>query len=110
MGMMTDRREVLANATSPNVCAGKTAEFVQEPSVVRLFATGEAIGVFVTMVVGEEVVIDDQEVNAQNRMPISPDDYVCEAGAFPGDRITLRFRNSTAAALDAFSRVEVEPV
>lgn len=109
MGMMTDRREVAANATSANVCAGKSAEFVTEPSVVRLYATAEAVGVNATLVVGEEIVLDDQEVNANNRMPITPDDYVCEAGAFPGDRITLRFRNTTAGALDAFSRVEIEP-
>ena len=110
MAIMTDRTSVGANAVSANLCAGKTAEFIQEASVVRLYATSSAVGLNVSLVVGEEVAIDDQEVNAQNRMPIMPDDFVAEAGAFPGDRITLRFRNTTGGALTAFSRVEVEPV
>lgn len=110
MPMMTDRLSVAANTTSLNVCAGKTAEFVHEPSVVRIAATASAVGLFCTCIIGEEVVIDDQELSSQNRMPIVPDDFIAEAGAFPGDRVLLKFRNSTGAAIVAFSRVEIEAV
>lgn len=109
MGLMQDRVSVAANATSANVCAGKMAEFVHEPSVVRLYACASAIGLNCTMIVGEEIVLDDQEVGAANRMPLVPDDLITEAGAFPGDRIVVRFRNTTGAAITAFSRVDISP-
>jgi hypothetical protein len=108
-GTMTDRRSVAANATEANVISGKTMEFISERSVVRLYATAAAIGLFCTLIVGTEVTLEDQELNAQNRMPILPDDFVAAAGALPGDRIVVKLRNSTGAAIVGFTRVEVSP-
>lgn len=107
--MMTDRQSVAANTTIPNACSGKSAEFIKEPSVVRLSSSASAVGLNMTLIIGEEVVLDDQEVNAQNRMPIVPDDIVVEGGGLPGDRIVLKYRNTTGAAITAFSRIDVEP-
>jgi len=110
MAIMTSRDSVAANAVSANICAAKSSEFVQEESIVRLYATAAAVGLNLSVIVGSEVVIDDQEVSAQNRMPLVPDDLIAEAGAFPGDRIILKWRNTTGAAIIGFSRVEVEGV
>ncbi len=107
--IMTDRQSVAANATVANAVSGKTFEFVLENSILRLYATASAVGLNMTLIVGEEVVVDDQEVNAQNRLPIVPDDFFAEAGAFAGDRVVLKYRNTTAGAITAFSRVESEP-
>lgn len=109
MAIMTDRQSVAANTTVSTVCSGKMAEFITEPSVITLYGTASAVGLMMTLIVGSEVVIEDQEVNAQNRMPLIPDDYVAQGGGFQGDRIVLKYRNSTAGAITAFSRVEVEP-
>ncbi len=109
MSLLTDRRSVAANTTEPNVLSGKAQEFVQEPSIIRLFCTGSAVGLFYTFLCGTEVVLEDQEVSAANRFPIVPDDYVAECGALPGDRIVVKVRNSTGAAITAFTRVEVNP-
>lgn len=109
MAIMTDRQSVAANATVSTVCAGKMAEFIKEPSVVRLYGTASAVGLNMTLIVGEEVAIEDQEVNAQNRMPIVPDDFIAEAGGFTGERIVVKYRNTTGGAITAFSRVEVDP-
>lgn len=110
MEVMTDRREVAANAVSLNVLAGKPHEFLTRPSIVRMFATAEAVGVNATLQVGSKSFFQDQEVSAANRFPITPDDFVVEAAGMAGDRILLTFRNTTAGALDAFSRIEVQPV
>lgn len=110
MAIMTDRQSVAANATVNNACSGKMAEFVNEPSVVRLYASSSAVGLNMSLIVGAEVGIEDQEVNAQNRLPLIPDDFVAEVGAYPGDRIVLKYRNTTGGAITAFSRVEVEPI
>ena len=110
MPVMTDRQSVGANATVANVVSGKIHEFLTEASVVRLYATASAVGLNYSFLVGNESVVQDQEVNAQNRMPIIPDDFVAEWGGLPGDRIVISPRNTTGVAITAFTRVEVEPV
>jgi hypothetical protein len=109
MGFMTDSQSVAANTTIQNVLAGKSREFVSEPSVVTLSATGSAIGLFVTFIIGEEIVVDDQAIPLTNRFPIVPDDTVAQGGAFPGDRLVVKVRNSTGGALTSWVRVDVEP-
>ena len=109
MNTMTDRQSVAANATVANVLSGKLHEFVTQESVVRVYGTAAAVGLFMSCLVGGESVVQDQELSAQNRMPIVPDDFVAEIGAVPGDRILVSLRNSTAAAIIGFTRVEVEP-
>jgi len=107
--LITEVNTVVANTTSLNLCAGKSAEFVKEPSVVTLSATGSAIGLYATMIVGEEVVVDDQPIPLTNRFPIVPDDTLAQGGGFPGDRINVRLRNSTGGNLTGWIRVDIEP-
>lgn len=110
MVLMTDRQTVAANSTVANVLQGKVHEFVSKPSVVRVYGQAAAVGLFMSVLVGNESVMQDQEIGAQNRMPIVPDDFVTEAGALPGDRIVVSLRNSTGAGVAGFTRVEVEEV
>ncbi len=107
--VMTDVESVAANTTSGNVLAGKSGEFVSEPSVVTIGIAASAVGLFATVVIGSEVVVDDQEVSAANHMPIFPDDTLAEGGAFAGDRITVRLRNSTGAAITGFTKLNITP-
>jgi len=107
--VMTDRQSVAANGTVQNALAGKLAEFLTENSVVSLFATAAAVGLNMSLIIGGEVLVDDQEVNALNRLPIVPDDFVAQGGGFGGDRVILRYRNTTGAAIITFSRVETVP-
>lgn len=107
--VMTDVTSVAANATSTNVLAGKIAEFLAENSILRLFAAAAAVGVFCTFLVGDAVLVDDQEISGINRFPIKPDDLVDEGAGFGSDRLLLRFRNSTGAAIVVKTRLEIEP-
>jgi hypothetical protein len=109
MAFMTDVQSVAANTTTANVLAGKQAEFVKEASVITISATGSAVGLFITAIVGEEIVIEDQAIPLTNRFPVLPDDSLAQAGAFPGDRIIVRIRNSTGGALTSWVRVDVDP-
>ena len=110
MATMTDRQSVAANTVVANSISGKTHEFVREPSIVRYYGSAAAVGLFSSFIVGDEIVVEDQELNSANRMPIVPDDFVAQAGAFEGDRIVVKLRNSTAGAIVGFTRVDVEPV
>jgi hypothetical protein len=110
MPVSTDRQSVAANAVVANALSGKLYEFVTRPSIVRLYMTAAAVGLNVTFLVGGIAIVSDQEVNAQNRMPIVPDDFVVDAYAAPGTRLLLSYRNTTVGAIVAFSRVDVIPV
>lgn len=109
MSVMTDNQSVAANATVANALAGKVHEFLPEPSVVSLLAAAAAVGLNVSLLIGGEVVVDDQEISGINRFPIDPDDRVAVAAGFGGDRMILRYRNTTGAAIIVRSMVTVEP-
>lgn len=110
MPIMTDRQSVAANAVVPNALSGKLHEFLARPSVVRVYGTASAVGLNVTFLLGGRSIMQDQEVSAQNRMPIVPDDVVAQGMGNAGDRLVLTYRNTTAGAITAFSRVDVEPI
>jgi len=107
---MTDRQSVAANTVVVNVLAGKIFEFAPSNSVIDLLATASAVGLNISFTIGNEVKLDDQEISAANRFPISPDDFLARGGAFKGDRIVVRLRNTTAGAITAFTKVDVNPV
>lgn len=107
---MTGRVSVAANATTANQLAGLIAEFIGTPSIIRLYATASAIALNAQLLVGEDVTIDDMEISSANRSPIIPDDFMAEAGALGGERLILRARNTTGAAITFFWMVQVEPV
>jgi len=108
MPFMSDRQVVAANSVVQNALSGKSQEFCRVPSRIRFGLTASAVGLFATIIVGNEVVAEDQEVSAQNRLPIDPDDYNYEAGGLRGDRIVVKLRNSTGAGITAFTGVKVE--
>lgn len=108
--VMTDVQSVAANTTTANILAGKASEFVSEPSVVQIGITASAVGLKATVVIGSEVVVDDQEVSSINRMPQFPEDVLAEGGAFGGDRITVRLHNTTAGAITGFTKINLSPV
>jgi hypothetical protein len=75
-----------------------------------MYATASAIGLNTSFLVGNEVIVDDQEVSSANRSPVTPDDLLGSGGALSGDRIVIRYRNTTGAAITAFTRLDVAPV
>lgn len=109
MAIMTDIQSVAANTTIANCLSGKSAEFVKEASVVTLYALASAVGMRYTMIVGDEIVVEDQEVGVGTTLPKVPDDVIAQAGGFPGDRIVVKLHNTTGGAVSAYTRVDVEP-
>lgn len=110
MAVMTDVRSVAGNTVVENVLSGKLHEFLQEDSIVRLAAVASAVGIRVTLLVGGEAVIQDQEISGANRFPVEPDDIVAEGAGVGGDRLVLSLRNTTAGALTVNSKLTTEPM
>lgn len=110
MPTMTDRRSVGANAKVDNVLTGKVYEFLAFDAVVEFGLTASAVGLNATVISGSDVLQDDQEINAQNRLPIYPDDFVLNDVAAAGERLVVSLRNTTAAAITGFSVVKLTPL
>lgn len=113
MPVMTDaNRSVAANTTVDNVLAGKQEEFLRANSTVNLHAVAQAVGVRMTLLIGGESALDDQEIGARAATitTIVPDDFVVAAAGFTGDRMILRIRNTTGAAIIVHSRLETTPL
>jgi len=109
MSIMSDNQSVAANATVLNALAGKVHEFLSEDSIVRAYVSAAAVGLNVSLLIGAEVLVDDQEVSSSNRFPLIPDDLLAEGAGFQADRLILRYRNTTGAAIIVRSLVNVEP-
>jgi len=110
MPAMTDVRSVAANTVVDNILAGKIYEFAQVNSVSSLLATASAVGLRISFIIGNEVLLDDQEISAANRFPMMPDDFLTRGGALKGDRLVVRLRNTTVGAITAFSKLDVDPI
>jgi len=110
MPVITNATSIAADSTSANLLAGDINEFLGRASVVSLFCTGAAVGLRAQLLIGASVVIDDQPISDANRFPITPDDFLSRGGGLPGDRLTLRFRNTTAGAIIAEWRLAIEPI
>jgi len=110
MPVITNETSIGANSTSANLLAGDINEFLGRAAVVSLFCTGAAVGLRAQLLIGADVVVDDQPISDADRFPITPDDFLSRGGGLPGDRLTLRFRNTTVGAVIARWRLAIESV
>lgn len=106
MPMMQDSISVGANSLSANVLAGKLFEFVPAGANITLSATGSATGLRISFVASLVQLLNDEAMSTANRFPLIPDDIVLNQRVGAG-RLLLTFRNTTAGALTAFWRVDV---
>lgn len=109
MPVMTYIASVGANTTVANAMSGKSHEFLSEPSVITIGVGGSAVGLNASLIVGDEVTLDDQEVPVTTTLPAFPDNVLCQAGGLPGERIVVKLRNTTGGAITAYVKVLVEP-
>ena len=100
MKTMSDAaRSVAANSTSGNIFDGKAEQFLSGPSAISMAISAAAVGILATILVGDTVVVTDQEVSDSNRWPFLPDDLFAEMGGAPGDLLFCSLRNRTAGAI-----------
>lgn len=108
--VITNETLVALNSTTGNLLAGDINEFLGLAAVVSLFVTSDLVGIRAQLLIGADVTIDDQPVSNANRFPITPDDFLSRGGGLPGDRLTLRFRNTTGVALVVRWRLAIESI
>ena len=64
MPTMSDVQSVAANTTTANVLAGKQFEFAPGASIVRFYACASAVGLNLTINVGGQALVADEEIRA----------------------------------------------
>lgn len=111
MKVMTDvARSVAANSSTANILDGKAEVYLTRNSALSVYISAVAAGLLATILVGDQVVVDDQEVSSSNRYPIRPDDLFARMGGASGDLVLIRIRNRTAGAVVLTTVVDVQGV
>jgi len=106
---MQSSSSIGANATVSNTLSGQLYERPPYDCYGTLFVTGSATGLFAQINVNSVAVSDEVAMNAQNRIPVVPDDMLMTGWEAPaGGLIQLKFRNSTGGALTAAWKITLE--
>lgn len=87
------------NGTVDNVLAGSAFEFARTNQLVSVGVAQAATGCFVTFNSGADVVAEEFPPPILTRYPIIPDEMYFSDVAAAGDRLVIRVRNSTGAAI-----------
>ena len=107
---LSDKRTVAIAGTVDNILTGKFAEFLQEDSKISVAITSEVDLLFASVIIGNELLIDGQEISDTNASPRNPEDVLVQGFGAKGDRVIIKLRNGNAATNDVRSAVFVEPV
>ena len=90
-------QNIAANATTLNLLAGLSYEFLSQAAHLVVGANAAATGLNITLLVANGMtVVDDQPMGTANRWPALPDDVLFEDDV-PAGRLLLRVRNTTGA-------------
>jgi len=108
---MQDSVSVAANGTNTNVISGQRYDRAPFDAVGNLYCTGSALGLTAELNLGGVSVTPPTKVNAQNRLPVVPDDILVQGWEAPnGKLVQLTVVNTTAGALTFFWRIDLEEV
>jgi hypothetical protein len=96
---------IATGVTVPNssTAAGQTNNPPNRPSVARFAAIATVAGVLCTLVIGTEVILQDQELMIKattSGIQLSDDIIAPAVGVMPGEAVSISFRNTNAGAAD----------
>lgn len=100
---------VAAGAVNDNLLSGSAFEFIRVPMLITVGVVASATGGFVTIQTGADVVLEESPPIVKGTFPIIPDEMLYTDVVAPGDRLIIRARNPTAAALTFRAVVQLQP-
>lgn len=110
MPLIQNSVAIAAGAQNDNLLAGSQWEFLPFDASLAFALNGSATGLLADVYSGQDVLAENMALNALNRIPINPDDFLLTDVAMGGERIKIRVRNPTAGALTVFFAVMLSPV
>ena len=111
MPTIQNRVSVAGLGTNDNVLTGSQYEFLPFDAQLEFGICGDAnaADLRVDVYSGQDVLMENAEPSAQNRIPIYPDDFGLTDVAGAGERIKIRVRNSNAAPRTLFYSLRITP-
>ncbi len=110
MPFLSDNRDLATTVVIANVLEGKFNRVLQENSKVTVAMTSELITMFVTVIVGRELLVDGQEVANTNAAPRNPEDIITQTVGRAGEEVIIGARNGNALANEIHTHVYIEPI
>lgn len=114
MPLMRGREAAVADAADTgNVLSGEDFEFLDQPSLLSVYAVADGTPVEATFVIGTQRELDEATVSvetAADRLVFSEDVLLDQEFAPAGARLKLVFLNSSGGAADVNWAVKVEPI
>ena len=101
---------VAAGAVNSNIVAGSAFEFARTRQLVSIGIAQAATGMFATIQAGSDVIAEEFAPTIKTTYPIIPDEMYYTDVMEPGDRLVIRVRNPSAAAIQLFAIVQVSPL
>jgi len=110
MPYLSDSQTVGIGGVVANVLVGKFGRVLGENSKISVGVTGELASLFATVLVGNDIIMEDQEVPNTNASVRNPEDILVQTVGQVGDEIIVKLRNANAATNDARTSVFIEPI
>lgn len=110
MPVVVRQTSIPLNGIVENVLSGSAFEFARSNSLVSVGVTAAATGLFVTFNSGADVVAEEFEPPIATVYPIIPDNMYFSDVAAQGDRLVVRVRNTTGAAIILRTICQVSPL
>jgi hypothetical protein len=124
MPVIVNAVSVAAGAVNNNLVSGSAFEFARVQSIysIGIFASNQ--GAFVTLQGGSDIIAEEfpcpvsgiaannpsgAAMTTTSQFPVIPDSMYFTDVLNPGDRLVMRFRNPTAAAITASFIVQITP-
>lgn len=85
--------------TVENALSGSAFEFLRRNAIVSAGVTAVATGTFTTIQSGSDIVLEESPTLVKAQFPTIPDDMYYNDVGVVGDRLVIRLRNPTAAAI-----------
>lgn len=103
---------VAANSVSPNQLTDFSDEFLRSDAMIDHYARSQAVGLRVTLAIGERLAISDQPMNvlASSTGIATNEDQVAKEAGVAGEKVSLTFRNTTGAAIIVNAMTVFTPV
>lgn len=110
MPLIQSSVSVPATSVIDNLLNGSQFEFLPYHAHLSFAVNGASPGLVADVYSGQDVLCEAMAVNALNRIPINPDDFLLTDVAAAGERIKVRVRNPTGAAIVVSFAVMIQPM
>jgi hypothetical protein len=110
MNVIQRETSVPANGFVDNALSGSAFEFAKGPAIVAQGITAQATGILATIQAGGVSIMEESPVLVKAGVfPSMEDDMFYQYGVIGGDRLVMRLRNTTGAAIVVRHLTQIQP-